>query len=149
VTEAGVNERRKRLVRRFYEEAWNRGEFEVVDELFARDYVRHDLRPGQPASGPSGMKDIAATFRDAFPDIHFTVEFVVAGDGHVVARWTATGTHTGAWAGVPATGRSATFSGVNIYRFDGEKAVELWNHRDDLGLAEQLGAPVYAGMAEQ
>jgi steroid delta-isomerase-like uncharacterized protein len=148
VTDDAANEQRKDLVRRFYEEAWNQGEFDVVDELFAPDYVRHDLRPGVPAPGPSGMKDIAATFRAAFPDIRFAVDLVVAGEDHVVARWTASGTHTGAWAGVPATGRSATFAGVNVYRFDGDKAVELWNHRDDLGLAEQLGAPVYAGAAE-
>src|SRR5216684_3507305 len=107
----GTIERRKALVRRFYEEAWNQGAFDVIDELFAPDYVRHDLRPGT-APGPAGMKDIAAAFRSAFPDVRFTVDFVVAGEGHVVARWTATGTHTSAWADVPATGKSATFSGV-------------------------------------
>ena len=94
------------------------------------------------------MKDIAATFRTAFPDARFIVDFVLAGEGHVVARWTATGTHTNAWATVPPTGKSATFSGVNIYRFEGDRVVELWNHRDDLGLMEQLGAPVYAGAVE-
>ena len=43
------------------------------------------------------------------------------------------------------TGRHARFSGVNIFRFDGGKVVEIWNHRDDLGLMEQLGASVFAG----
>jgi predicted ester cyclase len=67
-------------------------------------------------------------------------------DDLVAARWTATGTHTDPWGGRPPTRRRAEFSGVNIFRFgpDG-KVVEIWNHRDDLGLQEQLGAAVYAG----
>ena len=56
-------------------------------------------------------------------------------------------THTGTWGAMAPTGRRATFSGVNIFRFENDKVVELWNHRDDLGLMQQLGAPVYAGAA--
>jgi predicted ester cyclase len=40
---------------------------------------------------------------------------------------------------------SATFSAVNIFRFEDGKVAEIWNHRDDLGLMEQLGVPVHAG----
>jgi len=66
----------------------------------------------------------------------------------VVARWTATGTFTGEWGGTAPTRKSATFSGVNIFRFGNDgKVTELLNHRDDLGLMEQLGAAVYAGAA--
>lgn len=69
------------------------------------------------------------------------------GDGDLVAaRWTASGTHSGAWGDVAPTGRRATFYGVNIFRFgDDGKVVEIWNHRDDLGLTEQLGVAVFAG----
>jgi predicted ester cyclase len=70
----------------------------------------------------------------------------VIGEGnYVVGRWTATGTHSGPWGSVDPSGRRATFSAVNIYRFENGKVVEIWNHRDDLGLAEQIGAPIYAG----
>ncbi|MGZ4315206.1 MAG: ester cyclase [Gaiellaceae bacterium] len=56
------------------------------------------------------------------------------------------GTHSAAWGDVEPTGKRATFSGVNIFRFGDEgKVVEIWNHRDDLGLREQLGVPVFAG----
>ena len=65
-----------------------------------------------------------------------------------VWRWTATGTHLGQCAGVGATGRSMRFSGINVFRFSDGKVVEVWNHRDDLDLMQQLGAPVYAGAAE-
>jgi len=63
----------------------------------------------------------------------------------VVARWTTEGTNTGPWDGVPPTGKRARFSGVNIFRIANGKVVEIWNHRDDLGVMQQLGAPIYAG----
>lgn len=138
-------EENKALTRRFYEEVWNRGNLSVAEEVFAVDYVRHDLRPGNPPSGPEGQKRIAADFRAAFPDLQMTIDLMVAEGDLVVARWTTEGTNTGPWGDVPPTGRRARFSGVNIFRFQNGKVVEIWNHRDDLGLRQQLGAPIYAG----
>ncbi len=139
----------KALVRRFYEEAWGRGELDVIDETFAEDYVRHDLRPTSPVPGPEGQRQITAGFRAAFPDLRFEVDLMVAEDDLVVGRWTASGTQTGPLGPVEPTGRRATFSGVNIFRFEGGKVAEIWNHRDDLGLMEQLGVPVVAGAAPE
>ena len=135
-------ERHKVLVARFYDELWNRGDTRIADELFAREYVRHDFRPGTPPPGPEGQKVIALAFRSAFPDFRLEVDFMVADESYVVARWAIHGTHRGAWGGVEATGRPVSFFGVNIFRFDQDKVVELWNHRDDLGLMQQMGASV-------
>jgi predicted ester cyclase len=117
----------------------------VADEVFAADYVRHDLRPGNPLPGPAGQKQIAAGFRAAFPDLHFTLELLVAEGDMVVGRWTLTGTNTGLWGKIPPTGKIAKFSAVNIFRIANGKVVEIWNHRDDLGLMQQLDAPIYSG----
>ena len=136
------------LVRRFYDEAWNRGETDVAYELFAPDYVRHDLRATEALPGPEGQKKIAEDFRAAFPDLHFEIDFLLDAADHIVGRWTATGTHLGAWGNLEPTGRAVTFSGVNIFRFADGQVVEIWNHRDDLGLLQQLGAPVFAGAVE-
>jgi steroid delta-isomerase-like uncharacterized protein len=133
------------VVRRFYKEVWNRGNVDVADEVFADDYVRHDLRPSQAEPGPAGQKRIAADFRRAFPDVRFDVEMIIAEGDLVAARWTAQGTTSGPWGGQPATGRRARFSGVNIFRFRDGKVAEIWNHRDDLGLMEQLGVRIFAG----
>ena len=138
----------KVLVRRFYEEAWDQGQLDVADELFASDYVRHDLRADVAAPGPQGQKDIATAFRAAFPDLRFVVDFVLAEGDYVAARWTATGTNTGPWGGIAPTGRRVSLSAVNVFRFADGVVVELWNHRDDLGLMEQLGVPVHAGAVE-
>ncbi|HTG46135.1 MAG TPA: ester cyclase [Actinomycetota bacterium] len=133
------------LVRRFYDEVWNGGDVEVARDLFAEDYVRHDLRPTTAGAGGAGMAAIARAFRAAFPDLRMTVDVLIAEDDLVAARWTSTGTFTGPWGDVEPTGRRATFSGVNIFRIRNGRIVELWNHRDDLGLMEQVGAPVFAG----
>ena len=144
-----MSDANKALVSRFYEEVWNKGNLEAADGIFAEDYVRHDLRPGNAPAGPEGQKLVAGMFRAAFPDVHLGVEFMIAEAGMVVARWTIQGTHRGAWGGIPPTGKRVSFTGVNIFRITEGKVVEIWNHRDDLGLMEQLGAPVYAGYPEQ
>jgi steroid delta-isomerase-like uncharacterized protein len=140
-----MSEANKALVSRFYEEVWNKGNLEAADGIFAEDYVRHDLRPGDAPAGPEGQKLVAGMFRAAFPDVHLGVEFMIAEADMVVARWTMRGTHRGAWGGIPPTGKRVSFTGVNIFRITEGKVVEIWNHRDDLGLSEQLGAAVFAG----
>jgi steroid delta-isomerase-like uncharacterized protein len=140
-------EENKALVERFYDQVWNAGNVDVAAEVFAEDYVRHDLRPSEALPGPAGQAKIAADFRDAFPDLHMEVDLILAEGDLVAARWTTEGTNTGPWAGRPPTGKRAMFSGVNIFRIEGGQVVELWNHRDDSGLMQQIGAEVYAGAA--
>lgn len=137
------------LVRRFYEEVWDKGNVDFAYEVFADDYVRHDLRPTEPVPGPEGQKQIAAAFRSAFPDLRVTVDLVFGDEQYVAGRWTAIGTNTGPWGGQAPSGKRATFSAVNLYRFADGKVVEIWNHRDDLGLMEQLGTRLYAGAPGQ
>jgi steroid delta-isomerase-like uncharacterized protein len=139
----------KTLVRRFYDEVWNLGNTDFADQVFAEDYIRHDLRPTEALPGPAGQKKIADDFRRAFPDLKVAVDLIVAEDEFVVGRWTASGTQLGPWGALEPTRRRATFSAVNIFRFEDGKVAEIWNHRDDLGLMEQVGAPVYAGAAAE
>jgi steroid delta-isomerase-like uncharacterized protein len=138
-------EANKKTVLRFYEEVWNKGSTDVALDVFADDYVRHDLRPTKALPGAEGQRRIAEDFRSAFPDLTFNVDLVLAEGDLVAARWTARGTNTGMWGDMAPTGKSATFSGVNIFRFAHGKVIEIWNHRDDLGLMQQLGATIYAG----
>jgi len=137
----------KALIRRFYEQVWDQGNVRVAHEIFHEDYVRHDLRPSAAPPGPAGQARVAEDFRRAFPDLRFSVDLILAEGDLVAARWTATGTNLGTWGQVQPTGRFVEFSGVNFFRFRGGKVAELWNHRDDLGLASQVGAPIYAGAA--
>ena len=115
-------EANKALVRRFYEEVWARRNVAFTQEVFADDYARHDLRPTTAPPGAAGQALIAERFRRAFPDLQWRVDLVL-GDGDLVAaRWTAAGTHSGGWGDIAPTGRRATFSGVNIFRFGDEES---------------------------
>jgi predicted SnoaL-like aldol condensation-catalyzing enzyme len=96
----------KQLVRRFYEAVWDRGNVEFAHEVFADDYVRHDLRPTQALPGAAGMARIASDFRQAFPHARWHVDLLFGEGDFVVARWTATGTFLGEWGAVAPTGRS-------------------------------------------
>ncbi len=133
------------LIRHFSDEVWNTGNAAFAFQVFAENYVRHDLRPGNPNAGAAGRKQVADDFRAAFPDLKHETELLIGENDFVVARWTMRGTNTGPWGSVPPTNRAVVFSGVNIFRLENGRVVEIWNHRDDLGMREQLDAPVYAG----
>lgn len=129
---AELEEKNKALVRRFYEEVWNKGNYNVADEVFADNYVRHDPRGGNPPPGARGQKLIAQGFRKDCPDCQLIVDFMLADSDKIAARWTIRGTHA-------PSGKKIDFVGVNIFRFTEGKVAEIWNHRDDLGFGQQIG----------
>jgi predicted ester cyclase len=128
----------KALMRRLFDEFWNEGKLEVVEEDSHPDVVIH--YPDHPLRGVEMAKRAGAAYRNAFPDVRFTVDFLVAEGDKVVARWTAEGTHLREFMGIPPTGKRFRQVGVTITRFRDGKAVETWPHGDELGLLRQLGA---------
>ena len=132
-----MSERNKAQVRRVIEEIYNRGDLAVVDELAASDLVIH--ASSQDIRGRDGAKQYVAALRAGFPDLHLTVEDQVAEGDMVVTRWTARGTHTGAFQGIPAKGKAIRVAGTDIDRIIDGKTVECWAHVDELGLMQQLG----------
>ena len=134
-----MSEANKALVRRFYEEVLERGNLALVDELFASNYVYHEPAVGE-VKGPEGIKQLAAMYRTAFPDLRMTIEDLVAEGDKVVSRWTGRGTHRGELMGVAPTGKEMTVTGVVISRIIGGKFVEDWENYDTLGMMQQLGA---------
>src|SRR5512138_2754581 len=102
-------ETNKAIIRRFFEEAFDKGNLTVLDEIVAPDQVNGGpgALPGMP-SGPEGSKMLITAYRSAFPDLHFTIDEQIAEGDTVVTRWTAQGTHNGEFASIPPTGKSAT-----------------------------------------
>ena len=132
-------EENKAISRRVAEEIFNGGNLDLVDELYASDYVLHDPSLPEDLIGPEGIKQYVAMNLGAFPDARVTVEDEIAEGDKVVSRWTATGTHTGDFMGIPPTGNRVEISGVTINRFSGGKIAEDWYQCDDLGMMRQLG----------
>ncbi|HSK87966.1 MAG TPA: ester cyclase [Anaerolineales bacterium] len=141
-------ETNKEIVRRFIMEAFDQGNLAVVDEIVAPDQVNGG--PGAlPAwPGPEGNKMLITAYRNAFPDLHFTIDEQIAEGNTVVTRWTAHGTHSGEFAGLPPTGKSATVVGMGLDRVENGKIVESWGLFDQFGMLQQLGvlpAPTQSG----
>ena len=131
-------EENKALVRRFWEEV-NKRNVGVVDELLDASFVFH--RPaGQEVRGPEGVKQELSMLLTAFPDLHWTIEDMVAEGDKVAARTTITGTHQGEFMGIAATGKRVTWTEIYIPRIVGGKYVEAWEEFDQLGLMQQIGA---------
>jgi len=133
-------EQHKAMDRRVYEEVWNEGSLDVIDELVAANYIDHDPNPTSTLEGLEGLKHSITMYRTAFPDVHFTVEDQIAEGDTVVTRWTARGTHQGPLMGIPPTGKQAMVTGISITRVASGKVVESWTNFDALGLLQQLGA---------
>lgn len=132
-----MSEQNKMVVRRAFEEVYNQGNLYVVDELVSSDFVVH--LASEDIHGSTGMKQFVSSLRQAFPDLHMTIQDQVAEGDKVVTRWLARGTHTGTFHGVPPTGRKGNMTGIDIDRIVDAKAVECWTSADDLGLLQQLG----------
>jgi Predicted ester cyclase len=133
-----TTEANKASARRFTDEVVNGGNLALIDELLAPDFVNHSAPPGVPATR-DGTKAGMAMLREAFPDLHATVDDVIAEDDKVVQRTTAHGTMKGAFAGMPPSGKSATWQQIHILRFADGKQVEHWAVIDQLSMLQQLG----------
>ena len=133
------SEENKTQYRRTLEEVFNQGDLAIVDELVAPDFLNHDVPPGMNNRGPDSTRQIVRMLRTAFPDLHFTIEELVAEADTVAGRVTMRGTHLGPFQGIPATGRSFEQVHMHFVRFRGGKAIEHWAVRDDLGMMRQLG----------
>ena len=129
----------KEIVKRLIEGAYQ-GDYALIDELIAPAYVGHDPAQPEPMIGPAGFKQNVEKYRAAFEDARLTVDSQIAEGDMVATRWTGRGTHTGEMAGMPATGKQVTVSGITIARFEGGQIVEDWTNWDTLGMLIQLGA---------
>ena len=126
--------------RRFIEEAFNHGNLDVIDELTAEGFVDHDPLLGD--QGKDEAKQSIAGYRDAFPDIHITIEDIFEAGDKVCMRWTGEGTFENEFMGLQPTGRkSDPVRGISIDRFDADgKVAESWGQWDTLTLMRNVGA---------
>ncbi len=129
------------VVQRWFDEVWNNGNIEAIDELFAADGVAYGLgEAGKDVRGAQGFKPFVQRIRGAFPDIHITVNDTISEGDKIAARFSATMTHTGDDLGFPATGKQVTVSGMSFTRIANGQIVEGWNNWDIYGMMQQLEA---------
>jgi len=134
-----MSEQNKAVVRRTFEELWNKGNLQLADEFFSPNYAHHDPSTPEVGRGPESEKKRITLYRNAFPDLRLTVEGLFADGETVVARWSCQGTHKGELNGIAPTGKQFTISGITIAHFANGKMVQGWINWDALGLMKQLG----------
>ena len=132
------NEDNKALIRRFYEEVFNKRNLAAINDFYAPDHIDHTLPPGLPVS-LEGTKQAIATMLEGFPDLRITNEDMIAEGDKVVIRFTTHGTQQGTLGRIPPTGEQVAVSTIEITRIAGGKIVEDWGLDDRLGMLQQLG----------
>jgi steroid delta-isomerase-like uncharacterized protein len=142
-----MSDQNKAIARAVFD-AFNGGDLDELDDVVAADSVDHDPYNPHAGEGREGLKKTIAMYREAFPDLHISVEDQIAEGDKVVSRWVGTGTHQGELMGAPPTGRSSTITGIGIDRIENGQIVEAWGNWDALGMFQQLGLTPEPASAE-
>jgi steroid delta-isomerase-like uncharacterized protein len=129
----------KALARRLYDEAINVGKLELIDQLVSKDFVEHEAFPGLPSTGPEAPKAALGVFLAAFPDLQLTADDMIGEGDKVVVRGTMSGTHRGAFMGIPPTNKSFKIPFIDIMEIRNNQATAHWGVTDQAAMMEQLG----------
>jgi steroid delta-isomerase-like uncharacterized protein len=126
------------LVRRFIDEIFLHGDFGAVDELVAEDFTPHTWGPMPP--GRDGLKAAIERVSQGLSDARMTIEDLIAQDDRVAVRLTSSATQTGAFMGLPPSGRRYEIGEIHWFRIADGRIAEHWHEADFLGMMRQLGA---------
>jgi len=134
-----MSDKNKALAARIPLEAFNQGKLEVIDEVISDNSIDHGELPPGMREGKEGVKFLVKALRSAFPDFKITIDRQVAEGDLVVQHVTTTGTMKGEFAGMPPSGKTASWEAIHITRIKDGKIAEHWSVQDQLGMLQQLG----------
>lgn len=136
-----MSEENKQLLRRWFEEVWNKGRADAIDEMFDEYGIAHGLSddPSNPIRGPRDFRPFHTLFREAFPNMAIVVEDLIAEGDKAVARCSVRAKHEGDFLGSVASQSPVEFTGIAIVRIENGKIVEAWNNFDFMTLHKQVG----------
>ena len=126
------------LVTRYFEEVWNRGRLDTLDEILTADYVNHSPSLPNPRPGPAGLKPIVAAMRGGIADLHYEILDMVATPDKVAVYVRLTGTHEGELFGMAPSGRPIDVRQMQIEWLRGGRISEHWRITDETTLMRQL-----------
>ena len=132
-----ITQENKAIISRLYEELEDKGNKDVIDEIFATNCVLH-FPGGIDLHGPEGYKEFRVPLDTALPDLKHSIEDMIVEADKVVARFILRGTYRGEFMGIAPTGKQVMLTSIAIYRIAGGKVVEGWCNADDFSLFQQL-----------
>ncbi|MDQ6726719.1 MAG: ester cyclase [Actinomycetota bacterium] len=139
------SERAKAVVRRWNDEGWSGGNYELAQEIIAPVMTVHGAGGQAVGMGPDGLVDLIKTWRTAFPDGYMTVDDIIVEGDLVGIRNTWHGTHQESFYGIPASGKEVHVTSVGLDRVTNGQVAEGWGELDMVGMMQQLGAMPMAG----
>lgn len=139
MTDNTINTQNQLLVQSLYEEFINPGRLDEMSRLISPSFVSQTFTGDPGEQGPEEFRLAVARLREAFPDLHFAIEDIFAENDRVAVRWQMTGTHQGAFAGAPATGRQIRQPGIVIYHVRNGLIERAWRQSDRVILYQQIG----------
>ena len=134
-----TEEKNKKIIQTYFNEVWNNGKVELLDDLLTEDYINHTPSTPNPPRGAIGLKPIVLAIRKGFPDLHFEIKEIIATEDRVVARMVMTGTQTDTLFNIPPTGKRIQVNQLNIEKIENGKIAEHWRVTDELTMMKQLG----------
>ena len=129
----------KQIVETYFNEVWNKGEVDLLDDLLTENYINHTPSTPNPPKGASGLKPIIRAIRKGFPDLHYEIKDIIVTKEKVILRVIMTGTQTGTLFGIPPTGKKVEVNQINIEKIENGKIAEHWRVTDELTMMKQLG----------
>ena len=129
----------KALVRRLYEEVWNKRKLELISEIISPSHALQAPNVAGSAVGPEAYKRQVLRFLEGYPDLHWTIEDTIAEEDKVVACWTISGTQRGEYLGIPATNKKVSVDGITVHHIANGKIMDSYSNWDALGMMQQLG----------
>jgi len=138
-TKVSVQDTNKARATGFYDQVMSQGDLEAVSRFVSDSWFSHTPIVPDGERGIEGARAAATFLRTGFPDLRVRVERMIAEQDFVTIQVTYTGTHSGDFMGAAPTGRTITFSGIDVFRFEDGKAVEHWGLLDTNALMRQLG----------
>jgi steroid delta-isomerase-like uncharacterized protein len=133
------DEKNKQLIERYFNEVWNKGNVDLLDELLSKEYINHTPSIPDPPKGPAGLKPIVLAIRKSFPDLHYEIKDIITTKDKVIARVVMTGTQTDTLFTLPPTGKRVEVNQINIEQLENGKIIAHWRVTDELALMKQLG----------
>jgi steroid delta-isomerase-like uncharacterized protein len=133
-------EQLKEYEQRFIDEAWNSGNYDIIEESVSEDYVGHWFDIEEEDVDRDGLEAFIRSARDGFSDFHMDVEFMLAEDEMIAVGFTVEGTHDGEFMGIPPTDEYGSSPGILVHKIDEDgMVIEGWAVWDALGQMQQLG----------
>lgn len=131
-------EHNQRVIARYFNEVWNEGQVDLLDELLTPDYVNHSSSIPDPRPGPADVKAIVRMMREGIPDLHYEVLDLVASPDRVAVHTRVTGTHTGTLFGMAPGGNRIDVRQMQVEWFRDGRICQHWRITDEVRLMRQL-----------